>query len=243
MALPKKTTSYDLLNDTDLEYFTGLDRERFTIIYDLLEKFNPIEDNLFWYKKDALVITFHKLRHNIDFKMMEFIFELDRKYLSQIFKEVVDKLCNVFKQIDIWGCSHKDAKCYRTILDCTEMFVVKANDPSTHQLTFSPYKDHPTFKLLVGCDEMGAVNFISEAFVGSISDREIIIKSGFLDIVTKGDAILADKGFDVSDLLEEKGVVINIPPFLRGKEQLNDFEVMKTRIIPNRRILIVCKLH
>lgn len=49
---------------------------------------------------------------------------------------------------------------------------------------------------------------------------------------------MADKGFDVSDLLEEKAVVLNIPPFLKGKEQLSDFEVMKTRIIANIRILI-----
>lgn len=118
------------------------------------------------------------------------------------------------------------------------MFVVRANDPSTYQLTFSSYEDHPTFKLLVGCDELGAVNFISDAFVGSISDREIIIKSGFLDIVQKGDAVLTDKGFDVSDLLESKRAIINVPPYLRGKEQLTNFEVMKTRIVANRRILI-----
>lgn len=204
----------------------------------MLEKFAPIEDSLFWYKKDALVIAFYKIRHNIDFKMMEFTFELSRKFLSEIFKEVIDKLYFVFKQIDIWGLSHNDSKCYRTILNCTEMFIIKANDPSTHQLTFSTYTDHPTFKLLVGCDEIRAVNFISDAFVLSISDREIMVKSGFLDIVEKGDAVLADKGFDVSDLLDSKGVVINIPPFLKGKEQLSLFDVMKTRIIANRRILI-----
>lgn len=47
---------------------------------------------------------------------------------------------------------------------------------------------------------------------------------------------MADKGFDVSDLLESKGVLLNIPPFLKGKCQLTSFEVMKTRIIANRRI-------
>lgn len=84
----------------------------------------------------------------------------------------------------------------------------------------------------------GAVNFISEAFVGSTSDREIVIKSGLIDKLEKGDAIMADKGFDISDLLESKGVLLNIPPFLKGKSQLSDFEVMQTRIIANRRILI-----
>lgn len=76
------------------------------------------------------------------------------------------------------------------------------------------YKHHPTFKLLVSCDEKGAVNFIFEAFVGSTSDREIVIKSGLIDQLEKGDAIMADKGFDISDLLESKGVLPYIPPFL-----------------------------
>lgn len=170
--------------------------------------------------------------------MMQFIFGLGPVHISRVFKMVIEKLYRVLKQIDIWKVSHKGPKLYRSIIDCTEMYVIRASDPSTRQMTCSPYKDHPTFKILVGCDEAGAVNFISDAFVGSISDREILVKSGFLEMVEKGDAVLADKGFNVSDLLKSKGVVINIPPFLKGKEQLSDFQVMKTRIIANRRILI-----
>lgn len=144
----------------------------------------------------------------------------------------------MFKQIDIWNLSLKGPKLYRCILDCTEFFVVATEDPNIQQLIFSSYKDHPTFKLLASCDELGTVNFLSEAFVGSISDREIVIKSGLIEKLDKDDAILADKGFDVSDLLEAKGILLNIPPFLKGKEQLSEYEVMKTRIIANRRILI-----
>lgn len=238
ISLPKKRNTYDGLSDVDLDYFTGLERERFNILFALLAKFSPIEDTSVCFKKDALLITLYKLKHNLDFKMMEFVFDLSPSHMSRIFKDVITKLYVLLKQIDIWKVSHRDSKCYRTILDCTEMYVIRANDPTTHQMTFSPYKDHPTFKLLVGCDEVGAVNFISDAFVGSISDREILIKSGFIDIVEKGDFILADRGFDVSDLLESKGVIINIPPFLKGKEQLSNFQVMKTRIIAKRRMLI-----
>lgn len=81
-------------------------------------------------------------------------------------------------------------------------------------------------------------NFISDAFVGAISDREIVVKSGLMDKLQEGDSILADRGFDMSDLLETKGVLVNIPPFLKGKEQLSNFEVMKTRIIAKRRNII-----
>lgn len=74
--------------------------------------------------------------------------------------------------------------------------------------------------------------------MGSTSDREIVIKSGLLDKLEKNDGILAGKGFDISDLLEEKGVLLNILPFLRGKQQLISFEDIKTGVIANRRILI-----
>lgn len=181
--------------DEDLKYFTGLERERFVIVYTLLGEFDPIEDNMLLSKKDALVVTLCKCWHNEDFKMMDFTFEVDHKLISEIFKEVIGKLCFVMKQIDIGKLSPKDAKSYRCILDCTEFFVVKAGDPNVHQLTFSYYKNHPTFKLLVSCDELGSVNFISDAFVGSTSDREIAIKSGILEELEKDDAVLADKGF------------------------------------------------
>lgn len=220
------------MSATDLNFFTGLEKERFEILYSMLEKCAPLGDSLLWHKKDALLISLHKIRHNTDFRMMEFNFELGQKYLLLIFKEVIDKMYFVLKQIDIWGVSYQHPEAYRTILDCTKMFV--GNDPSTS----SSYNDHPTLKLLVGCDEMSEVNFISDAFAESISDRELIIKSGFLDIVNTGDAVLADKLFDVSDLLESKGVEINIPPHLKGKEHLAKFKMKKTRVTTNRKILI-----
>lgn len=221
---PPKPTIFDSLTDDDLFYFTGLERERFEIVYKMLEKFNPIEDSLLWCKKDALIITLFKCRHNLDFEMMEFTFKLDRKFISEIFEEVIDKLYVVLRKTDIWKLSSNDSEdsnSYRCIIDCTEFFS-------------SDHKHHPTFKLLVSCDEKGRVNFISEAFVGSASDRAVIIKSGFIDKLERGDAVMADKDFDISDLLETKGVLFNIPPVL----QLTDLDVMTTRIIANRIILI-----
>lgn len=79
---------------------------------------------------------------------------------------------------------------------------------------------------------------MSDAYCGSISDREIFIKSNLIDKFESGDYICADRGFTISDLLEDKGVILNIPPFLRGKSYLSEKEVMETRVIANRRIII-----
>lgn len=58
------------------------------------------------------------------------------------------------------------------------------------------------------------MSFISSLYAGSISDREIARCGGFLDLLEHGDSIMADKGFNIDDLLKEKGVGLNIPPFL-----------------------------
>ena len=50
--------------------------------------------------------------------------------------------------------------------------------------------------------------FISQLYEGSISDRQIVERSGFLEIlrqklitreIKRGDAIMADKGFDIQN--------------------------------------------
>ena len=48
-------------------------------------------------------------------------------------------------------------------------------------------------RILIGVSPAGAAVFISDAFEGSISDREIVIKSGFLDYMDPGDKVLAGK--------------------------------------------------
>ena len=50
--------------------------------------------------------------------------------------------------------------------------------------------------------------------------------------------VLADPEFDISHLLENKGVALNIPPFLRNQYQLIPQEVIQTRKLANRHILI-----
>lgn len=68
-------------------------------------------------------------------------------------------------------------------------------------------------KALVGITPGGMVSFISDAFGGSTSDRQIVERSSLIDRSEYGDSIMADKGFNVQDLFESKNVVISIPTF------------------------------
>ena len=96
---------------------------------------------------------------------------------------------------------------------------------------FSAYKNHTTLKGLVGISPSGAITFISQLYTGSISDREIVERSGILDLpFNEGDSVMVDKGFTISDILP-LGVSLNIPPFLGAAAQMPSEDVVKAQEI------------
>lgn len=51
---------------------------------------------------------------------------------------------------------------------------------------------------------------------GNTSDRFITEHSGFLDQISPGDEIMADRGFNIRDLLTERRATLVIPPFIKN---------------------------
>lgn len=90
---------------------------------------------------------------------------------------------------------------------------------------------------MIAIDECGLTIFCSKAYGGSRSDRFVTEHSGFLNMLEQGDIILADKGFQISDLLEERGVALNIPP-IKTNSQYHPQEVRETRVVGNRRVCV-----
>ena len=78
---------------------------------------------------------------------------------------------------------------------------------------------------------------MSDLYGGNISDKELTIRSGILRKAwARGDLLMADRGFDISDLTEEIGVELNIPPFWEGDNQFTEQDLTKTRRIASTRI-------
>ena len=122
------------------------------------------------------------------------------------------------------------------ILDATE---IKINTPSSLLLqsqTYSNYKSTNTFKALVGISPAGHVMFVYSLYTGSISDTELVERSGFLRLLQSGDEVMADRGFTIEDILTPLGVGLNIPPFLSSRQQLDPSEVVETQQIASLRI-------
>ena len=124
----------------------------------------------------------------------------------------------------------------RVVLDATEIFIEKPSLPDVQQMTFSSYRNDNTFKALVGISPSGVITFVSDLYPGCISDKELTRRSGILGLLQRGDCVMADRGFDIQDDLTPLGVKLNMPPFLRGKTQLDTNEVVETRRIASVRI-------
>ena len=76
---------------------------------------------------------------------------------------------------------------------------------------------------------------MSNLYSGSISDKDIIKQCGFLDLLESGDVIMADKGFNVQDLLALKETRLFAPPIM-GKGKVPAKATTMTRRVANVRI-------
>ena len=173
-------------------------------------------------------------------------FGVSQATVSRILSTWINFVYYKLKEVNIWPDrnqvdlfmpkSFKDTyPTTRCIIDATEIFTQMPSNPIAQQLTFSSYKNHNTLKALIAITPSGAISFISNLYGGSISDRQLTLDSGLIDLLEPGDSVMADRGFTISDILDIKGVGLNIPP-QKLSDQLTEEEVVKTRRIANLRI-------
>jgi len=85
--------------------------------------------------------------------------------------------------------------------------------------------------VLIGILPSGVIAFVSPTYEGSISGEKLVEVCGILDELESGDEIMADKGFQIRNLLAPLGVSLNIPPFLNTNLQMPANGVHLTRKI------------
>lgn len=123
----------------------------------------------------------------------------------------------------------------RIVLACTELFVQRPSLIS-QSLTYSHYKANMTWKALIGITPCGVLSFASDLWLGGISDPKIVLKSGLLDMLESGDAIMGDKGFDISNMTTPKGIELIIPPKRNKQKRMTSDQILCTRRIAAQRI-------
>ena len=112
------------------------------------------------------------------------------------------------------------------IIDCVKFKIETSSSVVLHNMMYSDYKSHTTVKTLVGIAPGGDFTFTSNTYPGSISDKEIVVKSGVLNpnLWEQVDIAMADRGFLMEDYLKSLGVGLEMPSFLKRDQ----FTIKKT---------------
>lgn len=122
------------------------------------------------------------------------------------------------------------------IIDCIEVFCERPSDLMARAQTYSHYKSHNTIKFLIGIAPQGVITFISHAWGGRASDKYITEHCGLLNRLLPGDQVLADRGFTVGDSVGMFCAELVMPPFTKGKKQLERVDIDNARQMSRVRI-------
>ena len=177
-------------------------------------------------KWEQFVLTLVRTRKGFQVKFLADTFGINPSQVSRIYNTWLTFLSQELSFLVPWPSRSelrkslpkrfKQFKNVRIIIDCLELFIQKPKVPSSQKITWSSYKHWNTAKLLVGITPTGVVSFIPPLWTGSISDTEIVKQSGLLNLLEEGDAVMADKGFLIRDLLAFKKVHLVSPAYCRG---------------------------
>ncbi len=109
----------------------------------------------------------------------------------------------------------------RVILDCTEFHHVKPRNCTAEVSTYSQNKHQNAVKVMTGITPRGQITFVSQPYGGNTSDRHIAEKE-ILHKIEPGDAVMVDRGFNIGDLLLQRGAKLHIPLFTRKKTMVTE---------------------
>lgn len=198
----------------------------------------------------SVLISLKKIRVDDSYFRLSQDFGLSVSQIQRIFVDSVPKIANALQNLIFWPDATTIKKLLplpfraryqnvQSIIDCFEVEIEKPSDPVFQACTWSEYKHCNTVKFLISSTPNGFINFISQAYAGRISDKDIVIKSKYLEKLPNSAHILADRGFKhVSALIEQKGNVLVRPPSVSTSQKSSAEEVKLSKRIASLRIHI-----
>ena len=247
-------SAFSIASDKELVHFyTGLESyEKFKFV---LSTLGPVVYHLNYYNDitpplcitDQFLLVLMKLRRNYSNFELSKWFAVSDKVVTSCFVTWISLMYHQWGEID-WFPTREDTTyfadpefiatfpCARVTLDGTEIPIQKPHEPLIQQATFSTYKNKNTLKVMVGTTPGGLVSYVSPAYGGSTSDRQIVERSRIFEKCDPGDMILADKGINVEDLVIPYNLHLNIPTFFRKKNRMNSKTVLKDRKCSSKRV-------
>ena len=238
-------------NDKMVLFYTGLPNyETLKLVYDLALNVlatkcphgNRKLDNF-----SECVLTLVKLRLNLRNSDLGYRFGVSDSVVTQTIHKWLNVLYMALKFLIRWPSREEICatipECFResfskavVIIDCTEVFIERATNLLARSQTWSNYKSHNTIKYLIGITPQGSISFVSQAWGGRVSDKTITQECGLLSKLLPGDLILADRGFNIMELVDQYKAKVKLPAFTKGKSQLSAEEVKQSRELARVRI-------
>jgi hypothetical protein len=236
----------NVTTDSDSRFYTGLN---LTVFLTLIATLSPHGSKLPFKLKvaDQIFAVLVRLRLGLTYQDLARRLNVSAQLMSDMFNSWLDIMAEHLSSCVIWlpretiqrtmPSSFKDSFPRTTcIIDCSEIFIQRPFKLKARAQTWSTYKNNNTAKFLVAIAPNGFIMFISKLYGGRASDVFITKSSGFLDYLLPGDEVMADRGFTISEELCFRRVKLNIPAFMKGRDQLSEQEVIDTRRIASDRI-------
>ncbi|GFN74771.1 hypothetical protein PoB_000127700 [Plakobranchus ocellatus] len=178
--------------------------------------------------KCEFVITLVKLRRGFPNRILCDLFAASQSSISTICSRWVQFLSDCFTPFIRWPSKEickknlpqafQDFPNTRAVIDCAEYTFDRPPIPISPKNAFKTVsKRRNNLKQLIAIMPTGAIIFVSDVYDGSISEKSIVEKSGFLNLVEEGDEIMADRNFNIRHMLLQRKATLNIPSFTRGK--------------------------
>lgn len=241
------------LNTETLRMETGLPtKEVFDIVVRHVGRFKDSINYFLGWKvesirlEDQILITLMKMKQNYTNLHLAQLFSCSDSTISNIiltflhvlhslfFNDIMTSIPSRDKNKTCSPSSFSQFSSCRIIIDCTDIEIATPSLMKDQSATYSSYRSMNSFKVIVGVAPNGVITYVSKLYPGSISDKEIVEKSGLLRHFVAGDLILADKGFLINDIVP-LNVSVNIPPFLNNGK-FTESEAKATKSIAKCRI-------
>ncbi|GBN43767.1 hypothetical protein AVEN_113168-1 [Araneus ventricosus] len=195
-----------------------------------------------------IYVVLKKLRLNMSFTILALDFGLSVSSISRIFCKSLPVLAKIMQDLIVWPDKRDISRHLpipfraryakvQSIIDCLEIQIEKPSNPVHQAHTWSNYYSCNTIKYLLSCTPDGLVSFVSEGYGGRRTDCTIVEDSGFLNKLSPGALVMADRGFkNVSVLLEQRGCSLVRPPSVSSSTRSTKSEVRQSKQIAALRI-------
>ena len=143
---------------------------------------------------DQLFMVLKKLRLDTPFDAMASHMGLHKSTVSRIFHKWIDVMARELNCLIMWPdeealhlnlptCFWKHYSQVKCIIDCFKVNIERPISFKARAATYSSYKKHNTIKVLLAVAHTGAITFISHAYGGRISDKELTQRCGLLNLI------------------------------------------------------------